>query len=72
MQKLENLNVTAFEAMATPADIHAAVPLTDRAADTVARGRQALRAILDRKDSRIFVVVGPCSIHDTAAALEYA
>jgi 3-deoxy-7-phosphoheptulonate synthase len=48
------------------------LPLTARAADTVLRGREAVRAILERRDSRLFVVVGPCSIHDVAAAREYA
>ncbi|MDR1163331.1 MAG: 3-deoxy-7-phosphoheptulonate synthase [Candidatus Accumulibacter sp.] len=68
----ENLNIVDFEPMPSPEEIHARVPLTDRARETIVRGREALRNILDRKDHRIFVVVGPCSIHDTAAALEYA
>src|SRR5690606_15186091 len=44
----------------------------DSARTTVAAGRQAVRDILDRKDHRLFIVIGPCSIHDTEAALEYA
>jgi 3-deoxy-7-phosphoheptulonate synthase len=46
--------------------------MSERAEQTVAQGRQAIRDILDGKDSRLFVVVGPCSIHDTQAALDYA
>ena len=69
---LENVNVVGLEPMLTPAEVHARVPLTPPAAATVARGREALRAILERRDPRIFVVVGPCSIHDPAAALDYA
>ncbi len=69
---LENINVVGLEPMPTPADVHARVPLSPAAADTVARGRDALRAVLERRDPRIFVVVGPCSIHDPAAALDYA
>ena len=69
---LENVNVSGFEDMPTPEALHAAVPVSPRAAETVARGRAAVRDILDRKDERIFVVVGPCSIHDPAAALDYA
>ena len=42
------------------------------AADTVLKSREAVRAILERRDPRLFVVVGPCSIHDVAAAREYA
>jgi 3-deoxy-7-phosphoheptulonate synthase len=69
---LENVNVVGLEPMPTPAEVHARVPLTPQAAATVARSREALRAILERRDARIFVVVGPCSIHDPAAALDYA
>ena len=69
---LENVNVVGLEPMPTPAEVHQRVPLTTAAAATVARGREALRAILERRDPRIFVVVGPCSIHDPIAALDYA
>jgi len=69
---LENVNVIGFDAMPTPAEVHARAPLTAKAAETVASGRATLRAILERRDPRIFVVVGPCSIHDPAAALDYA
>ena len=69
---LENVNVAGLEPMPTPAEVHLRVPLTPAAAATVARGREALRAILDRRDPRIFVVAGPCSIHDPDAALDYA
>jgi 3-deoxy-7-phosphoheptulonate synthase len=68
----ENLNIEAFELMPPPEDIHARVPLSDGAADTVVAGRRALEAILDRRDPRLFVVVGPCSIHDPVAGLDYA
>ncbi|MDR2507212.1 MAG: 3-deoxy-7-phosphoheptulonate synthase, partial [Candidatus Accumulibacter sp.] len=69
---IENLNVISFEPMPSPEEIHARVPLSDRARQTVMRGRETIRNILDRKDRRFFIVVGPCSIHDPAAALEYA
>ena len=68
----ENLNIAAFERMPSPAEIKAGLPLTDTAAQSVLRGRQALADILDRKDDRLFVVVGPCSIHDPVAGLDYA
>ncbi len=48
------------------------MPLSDGALNTVLQGRQQIRDILDRKDPRLFVVIGPCSIHDPKAALEYA
>jgi 3-deoxy-7-phosphoheptulonate synthase len=68
----ENINVTSFAAMPTPEDLHARMPLSDRAARTVMQGREALRNILDRKDPRMFIIVGPCSIHDPVAGLDYA
>jgi 3-deoxy-7-phosphoheptulonate synthase len=70
--KLENVNVSAFDTMPTPAEIHAKLPLTAKAEATVGEGRELLRNILDRKDHRLFVVVGPCSIHDPVAGMDYA
>jgi 3-deoxy-7-phosphoheptulonate synthase len=69
---IENVNVSAFDAMPTPEELHARVPISDQAARTVVQGRDVLRNILDRKDHRLFVVVGPCSIHDPVAGLDYA
>ena len=70
--QLENLNIEAFDLMLAPIDIHARLPLTEAAAATVSAGRAALQRILDREDPRLFVVVGPCSIHDPVAGLDYA
>src|SRR4051794_41787345 len=67
---LENVNVTSFDSMPTPAELHERLPLSQRAREIVLRGRAALRNILDRKDPRLFVIVGPCSIHDPVAGLE--
>jgi len=69
---VENVNVTSFASMPTPEELHARLPLSDKAAGSVMKGREALRNILDRKDPRLFVVVGPCSIHDPVAGLDYA
>jgi 3-deoxy-7-phosphoheptulonate synthase len=69
---LENINIQSFEAMPTPEEMHARVPMNAIAAQTVQTARTALRNILDRTDPRFFVVVGPCSIHDPVAGLEYA
>ncbi len=71
-QDLENINVTSFDAMPSPEDLHARLPLSELAANAVNDGRVALRNILERKDKRLFVVVGPCSIHDPIAGLDYA
>ncbi len=72
MQPTENLNIEAFDTMLTPEEIHARLPLSESAAKTVIEGRRTLDRILDRQDSRLFVVVGPCSIHDAEAGLDYA
>jgi 3-deoxy-7-phosphoheptulonate synthase len=69
---VENVNVASFEAMPTPEALHAQLPLSDAAGNTVTRSREALRDILERRDPRLFVVVGPCSIHDPVAGLDYA
>jgi 3-deoxy-7-phosphoheptulonate synthase len=72
VQEIENVNVAAFDAMPTPEEIHRRLPITTSAETTVRTGRDTLRAILEKRDPRLFVVVGPCSIHDPKAALEYA
>lgn len=71
-QDLENINVTSFAAMPTPEELHSELPISNTAADVVDAGRTALKRILDRQDPRLVVVVGPCSIHDPEAGLEYA
>jgi 3-deoxy-7-phosphoheptulonate synthase len=69
---LENINVTSFDNMPTPEELHTLLPLTELAGDVVEQSRNTLRKILDRQDPRLFVVVGPCSIHDPVAGLDYA
>ncbi len=70
--QVDDVNIASQTLLITPKEIKAKLPLTDKARETVATGRQTIRNILDRKDHRLFVVIGPCSIHDTKAALEYA
>jgi 3-deoxy-7-phosphoheptulonate synthase len=72
MQQTENLNVAAFELMPSPDEVKARVPLTETAARSVLQGRRTIEAILDGTDPRLLVVVGPCSIHDPVAGLDYA
>ncbi len=71
-QRTENLNVGSFELMPSPDEVKARVPLSEAAATTVVAGRRTLEAILDGRDPRLFLVVGPCSIHDPVAGLDYA
>ena len=68
----DNLNVKSNDALITPQQLKAELPLAGAALDTVQQARQTIFDILDRKDPRLFVVVGPCSIHDPEAALDYA
>ncbi len=72
LDRLQNVNVVARALLAPPEEIKRALPLTERGAGSVLRMRESIRAILERSDARLFVVVGPCSIHDVAAAREYA
>ncbi|TBU97653.1 3-deoxy-7-phosphoheptulonate synthase [Phytopseudomonas dryadis] len=69
---INDLNVASNETLITPEQIKLDIPLTAAAQRTVAAGRQVVRDILDGKDHRLFVVIGPCSIHDIEAAHEYA
>ena len=69
---LDNINVTAFESMPSPGEIQRQLPLPQAAIKTVYNGRCRLRNILEHRDPRLFIVVGPCSIHDPVAGLDYA
>ena len=71
-EKLDNVNVESQEILVTPEKLKSEIPLTDKAIDTITRGRETINNILDRKDHRLFLVIGPCSIHDVDAAKEYA
>lgn len=70
--QINNINVLSQTLLPTPAEVKSALPLTATAEQTVLAGREVVRRILDHQDQRLFVVVGPCSIHDTVAALDYA
>ena len=68
----DNLNIASNEALLTPQQLKSELPLEGDAQECVHKARETIYSILDRKDPRLFVVVGPCSIHDTEAALDYA
>ena len=70
--RIDNLNILSQEVLLPPQEIKTRLPLSDIAAQTVQEGRAVLHRILDRQDPRLFVVVGPCSIHDIDAAHDYA
>ena len=68
----DNLNVGSNEALITPGQLKSELPLEGAALKSVQLARNTIFSILDRTDPRLFVVVGPCSIHDTEAAIDYA
>ncbi len=68
---IDNLHVKSQEVLITPDQLKAKVPMSDAAKESVLAGRQAVMDILDGKDHRLFLVVGPCSIHDVDAAKDY-
>jgi len=69
---IDDLNVASNDTLITPDQLKRELPLSASALQTVTTGRDVVRNILDGKDHRLFVVVGPCSIHDIDAAHEYA
>ena len=72
MEPLDNVNVVAQELLVTPQQLKEKLPATPAAASAVQQARAAIRRILDGTDHRLLVIVGPCSIHDPKAALDYA
>ena len=68
----DNINIASNTALITPEIITSELPLAGPALDSVQRARETVFSILDRKDPRLLVVMGPCSIHDTEAAMDYA
>jgi len=72
MYRTDDLRIKWTKVVLPPVFLEEELPTTDKAADTVHATRQKICDILDGKDHRLLVVVGPCSIHDTKAAREYA
>ena len=70
--RTDDLRIRDIRELITPEDLTREYACTDQASATVARAREALHRILHRRDDRLAVVIGPCSIHDTQAAMEYA
>ncbi len=68
----DDVRIDAVRELVPPQSLFAAFPLTERAGNTVSAARAAIHRILHGSDDRLLVVVGPCSVHDVAAAREYA
>ncbi len=71
-QSLNNVNIQSITLLPTPREIRQQFPQTPATRRTVARARETIERILDREDPRLLAIVGPCSIHDLDAAMEYA
>ena len=72
MSQVEDVRVKNYMPLITPKELINELPLSEKARKTVLEGRAALHRVLSRQDSRLAVILGPCSIHDEDAALEYA
>ena len=70
--KTDDLRISAVRPLIAPAVLAEEIPLSPSAAEVVDTTRRSIEAILDAEDQRLVVVVGPCSIHDPRAALDYA
>ena len=71
-KEVENLHITGYDALPSPGQIKEEYKLEGKALETVKKGQREVKDILERKDSRIIAIVGPCSIHNPIEAVEYA
>jgi len=73
LERMDDYNVTGIRSLPSPRALKAGLPQSVKAAETVAGARNAIRDVIHGRDTRRLVVIaGPCSIHDPAAAFEYA
>ena len=72
MKSTDDLRIKGYQPLTAPDILKKEIPVSKRANETVVFGRQAIESILSKKDGRLMVIVGPCSIHDEKAAIEYA
>ncbi|MDE2429786.1 MAG: 3-deoxy-7-phosphoheptulonate synthase AroG [Burkholderiales bacterium] len=72
MQRTDDLRIREMKELVPPSHLIREFACSDKASETAANARTALHRILHGQDDRVMVVIGPCSIHDTKAAMEYA
>ena len=72
LEKTSDLHVVDTRPLIPPKQLHQDIPLDYTSANTVSNTRNSIKHILHKKDSRLLVIVGPCSIHDIEAAKEYS
>jgi 3-deoxy-7-phosphoheptulonate synthase len=70
--QIENINIVNQDLLITSEKVKQLLPLSEKAKTTVEFGRIQIQSILDHQDPRLFVIVGPCSVHDVDAAIGYA
>jgi 3-deoxy-7-phosphoheptulonate synthase len=70
--RLEDLNIASFTSLVTPSQLKKELPVSETVSSHVAESRDIIKNIMDGKDHRLAIVIGPCSIHDPEAALDYA
>ena len=72
IKEVDNLHIIGHEELVSPSALKSEFSLKGKALETVQNGHRSVKGILDHEDSRLIVVVGPCSIHSPTEALEYA
>jgi len=72
MRQRDDLRIKNITEVDSPATVHALYPITEKAAQTTAQSRDAIHKILHGLDDRMLVIIGPCSVHDPDAAIDYA
>jgi len=70
--KTDELRTTLIDNLVTPAELAEQIPLDQKTADFIIESRQEIENIITRKDDRLLLIIGPCSIHDPDAAIDYA
>src|SRR5215203_4353601 len=70
-QRTDDLRIRQVRPLIPPAILHEEIPISEKASNVVAASRAAIASALKGHDARLVVIAGPCSIHDTTAALEY-
>src|SRR6516225_1941997 len=71
-QRTDDLRIRNVRPLIPPAILLEEIPISERASNVVSDSRAAIARVIEGSDPRLVVIVGPCSIHDTRAALEYA
>ena len=70
--RTDDLRIIETQELSTPEEVRRELPISDTSAEIIMGSRKIIENILEERDDRIFVVIGPCSIHDPIAAMDYA